>query len=142
MHHNRPRRSATRRARGADEYPADDQLMATGRAVAAQSGEALHRLSAAPGDRRQLHACHQLLSRVSYGTIGPSLSNYGKIKGGEAETGVYDKDLQCPGVPYPCSTMPRLGIGAGSPASRRSGHVGAGDESPRWPDQKQRRGLR
>ena len=58
------------------------------------------------------YACHQLTkAEVSYGTIGPSLNNYGKIrKFGEAETkAVYDKIYNAQ-ASYPCSTMPRLGV--------------------------------
>jgi sulfur-oxidizing protein SoxX len=57
------------------------------------------------------YACHQLTrAEVSYGTIGPSLLNYGKIRNfGEAETkAVYDKIYNAQ-VSYPCSNMPRLG---------------------------------
>jgi len=58
------------------------------------------------------YACHQLTkAEVSYGTVGPSLLNYGKIrKFGQAETkAVYEKIYDSHAA-YPCSNMPRLGL--------------------------------
>ena len=57
------------------------------------------------------YACHQLTkAEVSYGTIGPSLLNYGKIRNfSEADTkAVYDKIYNAQAA-YPCSNMPRFG---------------------------------
>ena len=57
------------------------------------------------------YACHQLTkAEVSYGTIGPSLLNYGKIRNfsvADAKA-AYEKiyDAQ---ASYPCSNMPRFG---------------------------------
>jgi len=47
---------------------------------------------------------------VSFGTIGPSLYNYGKIrKFGEAETKAAYEKVYNSHATYPCSLMPRLG---------------------------------
>ena len=58
------------------------------------------------------YACHQLTkTEVSYGTIGPSLLNYGKNRNfSEADTkAVYEKIYDAQAA-YPCSNMPRLGL--------------------------------
>jgi sulfur-oxidizing protein SoxX len=119
MHHNLPPKAVgdaiMAREKARIEYPADGQLIGDwkkGEAVA-QSGYGL-RFTDYP--QRQpiggnCYACHQLTrAEVSYGTIGPSLLNYGKIRNfGEAETkAVYDKIYNAQ-VSYPCSNMPRLG---------------------------------
>ena len=57
------------------------------------------------------YACHQLTSKeVSYGTLGPSLSQYGKLRDfkPDAVKAAYEK-LYNSHVAYPCSTMPRFG---------------------------------
>jgi len=119
MHHNLPPKGVgdaiMARERARIEYPADNQLVGDwkkGEAVA-QSGYGL-RFTDYP--QRQpnggnCYACHQLTkAEVSYGTIGPSLLNYGKIRNfGQAETkAVYDKIYNAQAA-YPCSNMPRLG---------------------------------
>jgi L-cysteine S-thiosulfotransferase len=119
MHHNLPPKSVgdaiMARERARIEYPADGQLIGDwkkGEAVA-QSGYGL-RFTDYP--QRQpiggnCYACHQLTkAEVSYGTIGPSLLNYGKTRNfGQAETkAVYDKIYNAQ-ASYPCSNMPRLG---------------------------------
>jgi L-cysteine S-thiosulfotransferase len=56
-------------------------------------------------------ACHQLTRQeVSFGTIGPSLLGYGKVRGTtpEAIKGVYDK-IYNPHATFACSLMPRFG---------------------------------
>ena len=98
------------------EYPADGKLMGDWQAgeKLAQSGYGL-RFTDYP--QRQpiggnCYACHQLTKvEVSYGTIGPSLLGYGKVrKFGEAETrAVYDKIYDAHAT-YPCSNMPRFGV--------------------------------
>jgi len=119
MHHNLPPKAvgdAIMAREGARiEYPADGQLIGDwkkGEAVA-QSGYGL-RFTDYP--QRQpiggnCYACHQLTkAEVSYGTLGPSLLNYGKTRNfGQAETkAVYDKIYNAQ-ASYPCSNMPRLG---------------------------------
>jgi sulfur-oxidizing protein SoxX len=57
------------------------------------------------------YACHQLTKReVSYGTLGPSLSEYGKLRDfkPEAVKAAYEK-LYNSHAAFPCSTMPRFG---------------------------------
>lgn len=57
------------------------------------------------------YACHQMdLAEVSYGTLGPSLHNYGKDRGFKPEEAkaAYAKIYNSMAV-FPCSTMPRFG---------------------------------
>lgn len=57
------------------------------------------------------YACHKLTrTELSYGTIGPSLGNYGKIRDFSAEDAkaVYEK-IYNPHAAFPCSLMPRFG---------------------------------
>jgi sulfur-oxidizing protein SoxX len=57
------------------------------------------------------YACHQMdLQEVSYGTLGPSLLNYGKDRGYKPEEAkaAYAKIYNSMSV-FPCSTMPRFG---------------------------------
>jgi L-cysteine S-thiosulfotransferase len=96
-------------------YPADGQLLGEwkkGEALA-QSGYGL-RFTDYPARRPNggnCYACHQLTkAEVSYGTIGPSLLGYGKLKGSSAEAikGAYDK-IYNPHATFACSLMPRFG---------------------------------
>jgi sulfur-oxidizing protein SoxX len=97
------------------DYPADGKLVGdwkSGEKIA-QSGYGL-RFTDYP--QRQpiggnCYACHQLTkAEVSYGTIGPSLLGYGKIRRfSEADTkAVYEKIYDAQAA-YPCSNMPRFG---------------------------------
>lgn len=57
------------------------------------------------------YACHQLTRKeVSYGTLGPSLSEYGKLRDykPEAVKAAYEK-IYNSHAGLPCSTMPRFG---------------------------------
>lgn len=57
------------------------------------------------------YACHQMAkSEVSYGTLGPSLAEYGKIRKFSADEArqVYAKIFN-PQSALPCSNMPRFG---------------------------------
>lgn len=57
------------------------------------------------------YACHQITPKeVSYGTMGPSLLEYGKIRKYKAEDikAAYIKIYNSQAV-FPCSNMPRLG---------------------------------
>jgi sulfur-oxidizing protein SoxX len=104
-----------RREKARIEYPADGKLLGDWQAgeKLAQSGYGL-RFTDTPAravNGGNCYACHQLAkAEVSYGTIGPSLLNYGKIRNfSEADTkAAYDKiyDAQ---ASYPCSNMPRFG---------------------------------
>lgn len=58
------------------------------------------------------YACHQMaLSEISYGTLGPSLSGYGKLHNytPEAIRAAYTKVFN-PHVTLACSSMPRFGL--------------------------------
>jgi len=104
-----------KRERAAIQYPADGKFIGDwkkGEAVA-QSGYGL-RFTDYPPRRAfggNCYACHQLTkAEVSYGTVGPSLLNYGKIrKFGEAETKAAYEKVYNSQASYPCSLMPRLG---------------------------------
>ena len=97
------------------EYPADGKLTGDWKVgeKLAQSGYGL-RFTDYPARQTNggnCYACHQLTkAEVSYGTIGPSLLNYGKIRNfSEADTkAVYEKVYNAQ-ASYPCSNMPRFG---------------------------------
>jgi sulfur-oxidizing protein SoxX len=97
------------------EYPADGNYIGDwkkGEALA-QSGYGL-RFSDYPPRRANggnCYACHQLTKReVSYGTLGPSLLEYGKLRDykPDAVKAVYEK-IYNSHVALPCSNMPRFG---------------------------------
>ncbi len=57
------------------------------------------------------YACHQLAAtEISYGTLGPSLLEYGNLKGNtpEAQKQAYERIYNAQAV-LPCSNMPRFG---------------------------------
>jgi sulfur-oxidizing protein SoxX len=97
------------------EYPADGKLMGDWKAgeKLAQSGYGLRFTDYPPRtvNGGNCYACHQLTkAEVSFGTIGPSLLNYGKIrKFSEADTkAVYEKIYNAQ-ASFPCSNKPRFG---------------------------------
>jgi len=97
------------------QYPPDGRLLGDWKKGEhlAQSGYGL-RFTDYPPTRENggnCYACHQLTSEeVSYGTVGPSLLAYGKIrKFSEAGAKVtYDKIYNSHAT-FPCSLMPRFG---------------------------------
>jgi len=103
------------RAKSSVVYPADGKLLGDwrkGEAIA-QNGYGLRftdkDTSRANGGN--CYACHQLDKKeVSYGTLGPSLTGYGKLrKFNEADAkGVYER-IYNPHTALPCSNMPRFG---------------------------------
>jgi sulfur-oxidizing protein SoxX len=105
----------SKREKARIEYPADNKFVGDWKAgeKLAQSGYGL-RFSDYPARQANggnCYACHQLTkAEVSYGTIGPTLLNYGKIRNfSEADTkAVYEKIYNAQAA-YPCSNMPRLG---------------------------------
>jgi sulfur-oxidizing protein SoxX len=118
-HRNQPPKAVAeaiqQREKSAIVYPADNKLLGdwkNGEKIA-QSGYGL-RFSDYPPRRANggnCYACHQLTKQeVSYGTLGPSLLAYGKIrKFGDAETrAAYDKIYNSHAA-FPCSNMPRFG---------------------------------
>jgi sulfur-oxidizing protein SoxX len=97
------------------EYPADGQIMGDWKKGErlAQSGYGLRFTDypARQANGGNCYACHQLTKQeVSYGTIGPSLLGYGKLRNfAAADTkAVYEKIFDSH-VAFPCSTMPRFG---------------------------------
>lgn len=102
-------------AKASIKYPDDGKLMGDwkkGEAIA-QSGYGM-RFSDYPPQRANggnCYACHQLAPKeLSYGTIGPSLLNYGKLRDykEEAVKTVYER-IYNSHASLPCSNMPRLG---------------------------------
>ena len=97
------------------QYPPDGRLLGDWKKGEhlAQSGYGL-RFTDYPPTRESggnCYACHQLTNEeVSYGTVGPSLLEYGKIrKFSEAEAkAAYDKIYNSHAT-FPCSLMPRFG---------------------------------
>jgi sulfur-oxidizing protein SoxX len=96
-------------------YPPDSKFLGDwkkGEALA-QSGYGLRFTDypATRGNGGNCYACHQLTrSEISYGTIGPSLLNYGKLRDftPEATKAVYEKIFN-PHATAACSLMPRFG---------------------------------
>ena len=96
-------------------YPPDSNFMGDwkkGEALA-QSGYGLRFTDypARQANGGNCYACHQLTKKeVSYGTLGPSLSEYGKLRDfkPEAVKAAYEKIYNSHAA-FPCSTMPRFG---------------------------------
>jgi sulfur-oxidizing protein SoxX len=104
-----------KREKASIEYPADGNFMGDwkkGEALA-QSGYGL-RFSDYPARRANggnCYACHQLTKQeVSYGTVGPSLLGYGKLRDfKEAEIKTAYEKIYNSHAALPCSNMPRFG---------------------------------
>ena len=103
------------RERATIKYPADGKLLGDWKLGErlAQSGYGMRFSDYPPAQVTggNCYACHQLTkAEVSYGTIGPTLLEYGKIrKFSEADTkAVYDKIYNSHAA-FPCSLMPRFG---------------------------------
>ena len=96
-------------------YPPDNNFVGDwkkGEALA-QSGYGLRFTDYPPRQANggNCYACHQLTKKeVSYGTLGPSLSEYGKLHEfkPEAVKAAYEKIYNSHAA-FPCSTMPRFG---------------------------------
>ena len=106
------------REAGRIEYPADGQLLGDWKKgeTIAQSGYGL-RFTDYPArnpNGGNCYACHQMTkAEVSYGTIGPSLLEYGKIrKFAEADTRAAYVKIYNSHAAFPCSLMPRFGTSA------------------------------
>jgi len=96
------------------KYPADGKLLGDWKAgeAIAQSGVG-KQFTDDPSrpNGGNCYACHQLTKKeVSYGTLGPSLSEYGKLRDfkPEAVKAAYEKIYNSHAA-FPCSTMPRFG---------------------------------
>lgn len=117
--HNNPQKAVAdaiqKREAATIEYPADGKFLGDwkkGEALA-QNGYGL-RFSDYPPTRANggnCYACHQISKQeLSYGTLGPSLLQYGKLRNfseADAKT-VYEKIYNSQAV-LPCSNMPRFG---------------------------------
>ena len=97
------------------QYPADGQLLGDWKKgdALAQSGYGM-RFTDYPAKRvngGNCYACHQLTKQeVSFGTMGPSLLGYGKIrKFSEADTKIAYEKIYNSHATFPCSLMPRFG---------------------------------
>lgn len=95
-------------------FPADGVLLGDWKAgeKIAQNGRG-GQFSDAPGtvSGGNCYACHQLAPQeVSFGTLGPSLTGYGRVRDYDPEAikaayaKIYDAEAA-----FPCSTMPRFG---------------------------------
>ncbi len=104
-----------KRAKEAIRYPQDGMLMGDWKKgeKLAQSGYGLRFTDYPPRNPNggNCYACHQLTkAEVSYGTIGPSLLGYGKLREftPEATKAAYEK-IYNPHAAFACSLMPRFG---------------------------------
>ena len=104
----------TAREKATIVYPADGKFMGAWKAgeKGALSGYGLRMGDDPKRDAGgNCYACHQLsATEISYGTLGPSLLEYGKVKGNtpKAQKEVYEKIFNAQAV-LPCSNMPRFG---------------------------------
>ena len=97
------------------KYPADGRLIGDwkkGEAIA-QSGYGMRFTDYPPANPNggNCYACHQMTkAEISYGTIGPGLLEYGKIrKFSEADTKAAYEKIYNSHAAFPCSLMPRFG---------------------------------
>jgi L-cysteine S-thiosulfotransferase len=96
-------------------FPADGQVLGDWKAgeKVAQVGTGGQFTDKADGPRGgNCYACHQMAkAELSYGTLGPSLLDYGKIRKFAAEDAkaAYAKIYNAQSV-QPCSNMPRFGF--------------------------------
>jgi sulfur-oxidizing protein SoxX len=104
-----------KRERTRVQYPEDGKLMGDwkrGERIA-QSGYGLRFTDYPPRNPNggNCYACHQLTkAEVSFGTVGPSLREYGKLrKYGEADVKAAYEKIYNSHVAAPCSLMPRFG---------------------------------
>ena len=119
-HNNKPPKAVAdaieAREKATIVYPADGKFVGDwkkGEALA-QSGFGLRFTDYPPGNRANggnCYACHQLTKQeLSYGTIGPSLLEFGKLrKFSEADAKAAYERIYNPHSSFPCSLMPRFG---------------------------------
>ena len=117
--HNNPTKAIAdeiqKREKASIEYPADGKFLGDwkkGEALA-QSGYGL-RFTDYPANRPNggnCYACHQISKQeVSYGTLGPSLYQYGKLRNfAEADVKAAYEKIYNSQAALPCSNMPRFG---------------------------------
>ena len=105
----------TAAAKASVVLPADTAIIGNWRngEKIAQNGQG-GQFSDAPGtvSGGNCYACHQMaLSEISYGTLGPGLSKYGKLRDFDpAEARATFAKIFNPHVTLACSTMPRFGL--------------------------------
>ena len=104
-----------RREQASIVYPPDGSFIGDWRngEALAQSGYGLRFTDDPPRQPNggNCYACHQLAkAEVSYGTLGPSLFEYGKLRDytAQAVKAAYEKIYNSHAA-FPCSTMPRFG---------------------------------
>jgi L-cysteine S-thiosulfotransferase len=118
-HRNAPPKAVAdairQREAGTIAYPPDGKLLGDWRQgeKVAQSGYGLRFTDYPPrtANGGNCYACHQMTKEeVSYGTLGPPLLQYGKLRNfGDTETkAVYEKIYNSHAT-FPCSNMPRFG---------------------------------
>jgi L-cysteine S-thiosulfotransferase len=96
-------------------YPPDGKLLGDWQKGerAAQSGYGLRFTDypARQANGGNCYACHQITKQeVSYGTLGPSLREYGKLRNfGAAEAKAAYEKIYNPHAAFSCSNMPRFG---------------------------------
>jgi L-cysteine S-thiosulfotransferase len=96
-------------------YPTDGKLLGDWQKGerAAQSGYGLRFTDypARQANGGNCYACHQITKQeVSYGTLGPSLREYGKLRNfGAAEAKAAYEKIYNPHAAFSCSNMPRFG---------------------------------
>ena len=97
------------------QYPADGKLMGDWEKGKKSAGDGFGWRMRDEMEKRQAggncYACHQLEPKeITYGTLGPSLVGYGKLRDfkEEAIKAAYEKIYNAH-VAFPCSNMPRLG---------------------------------
>jgi sulfur-oxidizing protein SoxX len=105
-------------ALGSMRYPESGMLLGNWkegeRLASIGTGGHIGRLQPDPPDRERggnCYACHALAAtEIAAGTLGPSLTGYGKLHGNspEAIKFVYEKIYNAQAT-YPCSLMPRFG---------------------------------
>src|ERR1041385_2765962 len=117
--HNNPAKGVAeaiaKRERATIIYPPDNNFIGDWKKgeKLAQSGYGLRFTDYPPRQPNggNCYACHQLTkAEVSYGTLCPSLSEYGKLRDfkPEAVKAAYEKIYNSHAA-FPCSTMPRFG---------------------------------
>ena len=118
-HHNKPPKALADAIQAREKakvvYPADGQLIGDwkkGEALA-QSGYGLRFTDYPPrtANGGNCYACHQITKKeVSYGTLGPSLAEYGKLRDyKEADVKATYERIYNSQSALACSNMPRFG---------------------------------
>ncbi len=96
------------------KYPADGQLMGDwqqGERIAQTGVGKQYSDNPSTPSGGNCYACHQMSkAEISFGTIGPSLYNYGKLRGASVEMQRYTYGrIYNPQAYTACSNMPRFG---------------------------------